>query len=137
METLKVDSLQTRLTSELLSHRFRLVAFGFGSPIFDPEAQTILMVFKKLSGPPLWVLCLAEQPDDDKIIEAEEVRGALCKDVGGEHVAPYAYRGIEGSVPYENLKQILDDAMPKEFPGLQLEWASEADVNRGAEETPD
>lgn len=107
--------------STLIGQVGKMVGFGFADhPIL--ENSFLEVVFYQT--PSEYVICISEGPlaGVSLAIRANLQRPGLGVSVPGEAFAPYAQRSIEGKMPFEELKKIMNEEMPKSLFGIKLEW---------------
>lgn len=115
------QSMINKGKSTLIGQVGKLIGFGFADhPIL--ENSFLEVVFYQTSNE--YVICISEGPLSGISLTNRAClqRPGLGMNVPGEDFAPYAQRSIEGKLPYEELKKIMNEDMPKSLPGIKLEW---------------
>lgn len=111
----------TKSTSTLTGQIGKLIGFGFAAhPIL--EESFLEVVFYQTSAE--YVICISEGPLAGVSLTNRAMlqRPGLGVRVRGEDFAPFAARSIEGKLPYDELKRIMNESMPDSLPDIKLEW---------------
>src|SRR5262245_4450027 len=94
--------------STLAAQTCKLLGFGSAPHPLQDNAHVCIHVYKADD----YVLCLSEGLGD-------VVRPTLGTMVPGSVIAPYAQRGIDGRMSYEEVKAVINDSAPL---GMTFEW---------------
>lgn len=113
--------IQTKGKSTLIGQTGKLIAFGFAEhPILENSFIEVVLYQTKRE----YVICMSEGPLAGVPLpnRANVQRTGLGSSVPGAAFAPYAARSLEGKLPYEEFKKVMNDSMPASLPGIQMEW---------------
>lgn len=113
--------MNTKGKSTLVGQVGKLIGFGFADHPILGDSFINLTLYKTKDE---YVICISEgsQSRVSLIQRASLQRPNLGQDVPGESFAPYAARSIEGKLPYEELKKLMNESLPRSLPDIKLEW---------------